>query len=48
MYSSCTVCYEDLSDEDKILNAEKENFEFPVCKKCLEGAIKEIIKIRKK
>ena len=48
MYSSCTVCYEPLTEEDKKINAENENFYFPVCKKCLDQTAKEIEKILKK
>ncbi|WP_456363891.1 hypothetical protein [Priestia aryabhattai] len=42
IYSSCTVCYQPLNDEDKELNAEKDNLYFPVCKSCINKAIKEI------
>jgi len=42
IYSSCTVCYEQLTEEDKKINTEKDNFYFPVCKSCIDKAIKEI------
>lgn len=48
MYSSCTVCYNELSEEDKIINAERDNINFPVCKKCLNEASVDIDKTLKK
>jgi hypothetical protein len=48
MYSSCTVCYEPLTDEDKKINAERDNLNFPICKKCLDETSNEIDKALKK
>lgn len=48
MYSSCTVCYEPLTEEDTKVNIEKENYYFPVCKKCLSETSIEIDNALKK
>ncbi|MCK2000117.1 hypothetical protein MZM54_01795 [[Brevibacterium] frigoritolerans] len=48
MYSSCTVCYEPLTEEDTKVNIEKENYYFPVCKKCLSETSIEINNALKK
>lgn len=47
VYPSCTICYKDLSEEDKKMNADNNNVNFPLCRECLnEGsnAIKEALK----
>ena len=48
MYSSCTVCYVVLTEDEKRYNAERDNFNFPVCNKCLKDASVKIEKELKK
>lgn len=38
VYSKCTACYEDLNDDDKKLNLEEDNPNYPVCLKCINNA----------
>lgn len=48
VYSKCTVCYKDLTQEDTDFNIEVENQNFPICINCLEEAALKIEKAIKK
>ncbi|WP_176397803.1 hypothetical protein [Bacillus cereus] len=48
VYSKCTVCYKELTQEDEEFNMQVENLNFPICISCLEETAHKIEKAIKK
>ena len=48
IYSKCTECYDELTDEEIKDNASREIYNYPICQKCLDKGIVELSKIIEK